>query len=116
VRPAAGPAPSVDRYRAGYGREPGEYDAAAYACVEVILAALRDVATAGPGADALREAVRASAVDPTDRYETVLGSIGFDTNGDSLQQFAEILRADPGSETREPEWIREKAQDYGPAP
>jgi ABC-type branched-subunit amino acid transport system substrate-binding protein len=105
----------VDRYRAAYGREPGEYDAAAYACVEVVLAALRDVTTAGPSADALREALRASAVDLDHRYETVLGTIGFDANGDSLQQFAQILRAEPGSDTRQPEWVIESAQDYGPA-
>ncbi len=107
----------VDRYRAAYGREPGEYASAAYACVEVILAALREVAQTGASPDTLREAVRASAVDPTRRYETVLGTIGFDANGDSLQQFAQVLRADPGGAGgTPPEWVLEKAQDYGPAP
>jgi branched-chain amino acid transport system substrate-binding protein len=106
----------VDSYRTVYGREAGEYDAAAYACVEVIQAALRDVATRGASPDALREALRASTVDPTKRYETVLGTIGFDANGDSLQQFAQVFRADPSSTGGEPEWIIEQAQDYGPAP
>jgi class 3 adenylate cyclase/ABC-type branched-subunit amino acid transport system substrate-binding protein len=106
----------ADRFRAAYGREPAEFDSAAYACMEVIIAALRDVARQGVSADAIREAVRASAVDTTNRYETVLGTIGFDANGDSLQQFAQIFRADQGSAAREPEWVIEKAQDYGPAP
>ncbi len=106
----------VDRYRAAYGREPGEYDTAAYACMEVIIAALGEIAHTGASPDTLREAVRASAVDPTRRYETVLGTIGFDANGDSLQQFAQILRADPGGAGGTPEWVLEKAQDYGPAP
>jgi len=35
----------------------------------------------------LREAVRAYAVDPAHRYETVVGNVGFDQNGDSIQQF-----------------------------
>jgi branched-chain amino acid transport system substrate-binding protein len=106
----------VDRFRAAFGREPGEYDSAAYACMEVILAALRDVATRGASADTLREALRASAVDTANRYETVLGTIGFDANGDPLQQFAQVFRADPGAAGGTPEWITLKAQDYGPAP
>jgi branched-chain amino acid transport system substrate-binding protein len=106
----------VDRYRAAYGREPGEYASAAYACMEVILAALREVARTGASPDTLREAVRASTVDPSHRYETVLGTIGFDANGDSLQQFAQVLRADPGAAGAGPDWVLVKAQDYGPAP
>ena len=106
----------VDRYRTAFGREPGLYVPAAYACMEVILAALRDVAKEGPSPDSLREAVRASAVDPSRRYETVLGIIGFDANGDSLQQFAQVLRADPDAAGGKPDWVLEKAQDYGPAP
>ena len=106
----------VDRYRAAYGREPGEFDSAAYACTQVILAALRDVAREGVNAGTLREALRASVVDPAKRYETVLGRIGFDSNGDSLQQFAQILRAQPGSNGQQPAWVLQSAQDYGPAP
>jgi branched-chain amino acid transport system substrate-binding protein len=105
----------VDRYRAAFGREPGEYDSAAYACMEVVLAALSEVATQGASGDALREALRASAVDPANRYETVLGTIGFDANGDSTQQFAQVYRADPDAAGGKPDWVLEKAQDYGPA-
>jgi ABC-type branched-subunit amino acid transport system substrate-binding protein len=106
----------VDRYRAAYGREPGEYPSAAYACMEIILAALRDAAEQGASAESLREILRASAVDPAKRYETVLGTIGFDANGDSLQQFVQILRADPDAVGGTPDWVLQKAQDYGPAP
>jgi class 3 adenylate cyclase len=106
----------VDRYRATFRHEPSEYDGAAFACMEVILAGLRDVAKEGATADSLRDALRASVVDPVKRYETVLGTIGFDANGDSLQQFAHVLRADPDAAGGKPEWVLEKAQDYGPAP
>ena len=54
----------VAAYRAAFGEEPTEYAAAAYACVEVILASLEAVAEDGPDAGELREALRAYAVDP----------------------------------------------------
>ena len=98
----------VDAYRSAYGREPDEYASAAYACIEVIVAALREVAAKGATEGSLREATRASAVDPSHRYETVLGSIGFDANGDSLQQFVTIFRVDADADEGKPGWVVEK--------
>ena len=106
----------VDRYLARFGVAPDEYAAAAYACAEVIFEALRKVSTTGPSADALREAVRAYAVDPTHRYETVIGTVGFDANGDSLQQFVTFYRVDPSAAGGKGDWVIAKQQDYGPAP
>lgn len=106
----------VDAYRSRFGSEPDEYAAAAYACTEVILGALRDVAQKGASATGLREALRSEAVDPSHRYATVLGSIGFDANGDSLQQFVTFYRVDPSADGGRGDWVFEKQQDYGPAP
>ena len=64
----------------------------------------------------LREAVRAYAVDPTHRYETVIGTLGFDANGDSLQQFVTFYRVDPSAAGGKGDWVIAKQQDYGPAP
>ena len=64
----------------------------------------------------LREAVRAYAVDPTHRYETVIGTLGFDANGDSLQQFVTFYRVDPSAANGKGDWVIAKQQDYGPAP
>jgi len=109
----------VDAYRSTYRMVPDEYTGAyagaAYACVEVIVAALRAIAASGPSADGLREALRAYAVDPTHRYETVLGTIGFDANGDSIQQFVTFYRADASADGGAGDWVIEKQQDFGPA-
>ncbi|HEY8921588.1 MAG TPA: ABC transporter substrate-binding protein, partial [Candidatus Limnocylindria bacterium] len=105
----------VDAYRSAYQTEPDEYAGAAYACVEVIVAGLRAIAASSPSVDGLREALRAYAVDPTHRYETVLGTIGFDANGDSIQQFVTFYRADPSAEGGAGDWVIEKQQDFGPA-
>ena len=106
----------ADAYRSKFGSDPDEYAAAAYACSEVILDALRTVASKGTSAAGLRAALRAEAVDPRHRYETVLGSIGFDANGDSLQQFVTFYRVDPSADGGNGDWVIEKQQDYGPAP
>jgi branched-chain amino acid transport system substrate-binding protein len=106
----------VDAYRSRFGREPDEYTASAYACTEVILDALRKVAAKGATAAGLREAVRSQAVDPDHQYDTALGSIGFDANGDSLQQFVTFYRVDPSADDGNGDWVIAKQQDYGPAP
>jgi branched-chain amino acid transport system substrate-binding protein len=105
----------VEHYRARFHAEPDEYAAAAYACAQVIFESLRRVALTGPSASDLREAVRAHAVDTTHRFETVIGTIGFDANGDSLQQFVTFYRVDPAAASGHGDWVIDKQQDYGPA-
>jgi branched-chain amino acid transport system substrate-binding protein len=104
------------RFRAAYGRDPDEYSAAAYACTQVILETLRAVAATGPSAEGLREAVRAYAVDPSRRYETVLGTIGFDTNGDSIQQFVTFYAVEASAAGGKGDWVIDKQQDFGSGP
>lgn len=104
------------RNRARFGTDPDEYAAAAYACTEVILDSLRAVAATGPSADGLREDVRAYAVDPSHRCETVIGTVGLDANGDSLQQFVTFYRVEASAAGGKGDWVIDKQQDYGPAP
>jgi branched-chain amino acid transport system substrate-binding protein len=106
----------VNAYRAKFGSEPDDYTVATYACAQVILDALRMVASKGASAKDLREALRAQAVDPSHDYATVLGTIGFDANGDSRQQFVTFYRVDPTAASGNGDWVIEKQQDYGPAP
>jgi ABC-type branched-subunit amino acid transport system substrate-binding protein len=104
----------AERYRAAYQHEPDEYSTAGYACAEVIIQGLRGVASAGPSADRLREALRAYVVDPTHRYQTVLGTVGFDANGDSTQQFVTFYRVDRSANGGAGDWVNIKQQDFGP--
>ena len=104
----------VSAYRAAFREEPSEYAAAAYGCTQVILASLEAAAKDGPSANELREAVRAHAVDPDRRYETVLGTVGFDANGDSTQQMVSFYRVDPEAADGAGDWDLIKQQDFGP--
>ena len=112
-------APKADftaQYRAAFGTNPDEYAASSYACTQVILASLRAVAAAGPNADTLRDVVRAYAVDPGHRFETAIGTVGFDANGDSLQQFVTFYKVDMSAAGGKGDWVVDMQQDYGPAP
>jgi branched-chain amino acid transport system substrate-binding protein len=104
----------VDAYRAAFGEEPTDYAAAAYACAQVIIASLEAAAEDGPDADDLREAVRARAVDTTKRYETAIGTVGFDANGDSIRQMVSFFRVDPEAADGAGDWALVKQQDFGP--
>jgi branched-chain amino acid transport system substrate-binding protein len=110
-----------ERYRAAYGAVPqgvlDQYIGAGYACTEIILEALREVAETGPTAENLREAVRAYVVDPAHRFETVLGTVQFDANGDSTRQIVALYRVDPSAAGGAGgEWVLDKQQDFGTAP
>ncbi|MEA2676802.1 MAG: branched-chain amino acid transport system substrate-binding protein [Chloroflexota bacterium] len=99
----------ADAYAAAYdGDAPGAYSALAYACTQVLLQAID--ANIGTAADlaALRDAVRTS-VFAGDEWDTVLGTIHFDENGDSSQKFISFYKTrDDGSG-----WDFDKQQDFG---
>jgi len=105
-----------EHYRAAYGEDPDPYSGAAYACTQVFLDALRHVAQAGPSAEGLREAVRAYATDPAHSFDTILGSVRFDANGDSIQQFVTIHKVEMGANGGAGDWVILKQRDYGPPP
>ncbi len=104
----------VDAYRSAFGEEPTDYAAAAYACAQVILASLEAIAADGPDAEGLREALRAHAVDPAHRFQTILGTVGFDANGDSTQQVVSFFRVDPEAADGAGDWDLIKQQNFGP--
>ena len=103
-------------YRAAYGEDPDLYSGAAFACTQILVDALKALAPTGPSANNLREAVRAYVVDPQHRFDTVLGSVRFDQNGDSLQQYVTIHRVEMGADGGKGDWVIEKQRDYGPPP
>ena len=80
-------------YKAQFNAEPGAYSAPAYACTQVILQALQ---AAGGVSDmaTLREDVRAYIATTTNSYQTVLGAIQFDANGDTSQHTISYYKFD----------------------
>ena len=90
-------APQVEAaYQAAYGRAPDNFVLNVYACSRVILDAIgrlddSQLMTAAEW----REAVRAEVTAPGRQYQTPVGTIGFDPNGDATPQRVSIYRGDP---------------------
>lgn len=98
-------------YEAEYGVTPGAYSALAYACTQVLLQAVDAHIAGSADLAALREAVRA-AVFAGDEWETVLGTLHFDANGDSSQKWISFYRTDPALNDGAGGWTFDKQQDF----
>ena len=117
-QPSIGPirADFEESFRRAYGGAPDEYTAAAYACTQIILQALAEGMKTASSPQALREAVRRYAVDPARRFQTALGTVGFDANGDSIQQVVTLRRVGAPNGGTALDWVIDSQQDFGPAP
>jgi branched-chain amino acid transport system substrate-binding protein len=93
----------------------GAYSGPAYACTQVILQALRSVADRTDKAG-LREAIRAYVLDPNNQFETVLGTIKFDQNGDTSQKIISFYKVDPNAKNGLGDWVFIKQQDFAASP
>ena len=107
----------LTRYRRRFGTAPSDYAAASYACTQVIIAAMREALAHGADAAGLREAVReCRGRRPSGRTQTVIGNVGFDANGDSLDQYVTFYSVDPSAEGGKGDWVILDQQNFGPAP
>jgi branched-chain amino acid transport system substrate-binding protein len=96
-------------YKAKFNTDPGSYSAPAYACTQIFLQALQAVAgSAGTDLAKLREAVRAYVADPSHTYNTVLGTVGFDANGDTTQHTISYYKYDATAK----DWVFFKQRDF----
>jgi len=108
------------RYREAYGDLPGrivyEYAAASYACAEIVLESLEEAISAGTSAAGMREAVRANVVGRSTPFETAVGGVSFDINGDAQRQIVSFYQVQPTAAGGAGDWVILKEQDFGPAP
>lgn len=103
----------VADYTAEYGKAPGAYSAASYACAQVIIAGMAKAVTAGTtDLAAIREAVRANSVAPGNSFDTVVGTIGFDKNGDITTPFMSFYKTDLTAAGGKGDWIYVKQQAF----
>jgi branched-chain amino acid transport system substrate-binding protein len=94
-------------------KTPGAYSGPANACAHVLLDSLT-AALAGGAADmaGIREGVRAYASDPANSFETVLGPVSFDENGDTTVPFISFYDVDTAAEGGA-NWVFKEQQSFG---
>lgn len=95
------------RFKAEYGTDPTGYSATGYACAQVVIDALGRAAAA-TDMKALRENVRAAAVDTTHKYTSVIGEFTFDANGDTSQKIISFYGYDPATK----DWAFKSQLDF----
>ncbi len=102
----------TDAFKAKYGQDPGAYSAPAYACAQVILKAVEAVAASATDMKDLRAKVRAYVATPSNSFDTVLGTLSFDENGDSSQKIISFYKTDPKADDGKGDWVFDKQQDF----
>lgn len=99
-------------YKAEYGTDATGYAGQGYACAQVVLDALKRAAATNPAKDALKEAVRVAGTDTTVKYDTIVGSISFDANGDTSQKIVSIYSVDTAAANGKGDWKFATQVDY----
>lgn len=103
----------VADYTAEFGKAPGAYSAIAYACAQVIIAnAAKAVAASSTDLAALREAVRAAATAAGNTYDTVIGTVSFDKNGDITTPYMSFYKTDLTADGGKGGWVYVKQQAF----
>ena len=103
----------VADYTAEYGKAPGAYSAIAYACAQVIIAGIKSAVAAGQtDAAALREAVRANSIAAGNKFDTVIGSVSFDKNGDITTPYMSFYKTDLTANGGKGGWVYVKQQAF----
>ena len=97
----------ANKYKAEYNEDPGAYSAPAYACTQIILKALEASASSASDMKDLRSKVRAYVADGGNSFETVLGPVTFDENGDTSQKIISMYKAD----TSAGDWVFDQQID-----
>jgi branched-chain amino acid transport system substrate-binding protein len=98
------------KYTAEYKADPAAYSASGYACAQIIINALAAAAAKG---DITRENVRAAATDPATTFQTVLGPVQFDANGDTSQKIISLYKVDTTAAGGKGDWSFVKQINYG---
>jgi branched-chain amino acid transport system substrate-binding protein len=103
----------VADYTAEFGKAPGAYSAIAYACAQVIISnAAKAIAAGTTDLAALREATRAAATVAGNSYDTVIGSVSFDKNGDITTPYMSFYKTDLTLAGGKGDWVYVKQQAF----
>lgn len=96
-------------YTAEYGKAPTGYAIQGYVCMQILLDAIGRASATNPSGDAaVREAVRKALSDTAHKYQTAMGEISFDKNGDTSQKIVSVYKVDLTLANGKGDWVAAK--------
>lgn len=96
-------------YKTKFGIDATGYAIQGYVCMQILLDAIGRAAATNPSGDAaVREAVRKALSDPAAKYQTAMGEIIFDKNGDTSQKTVSVYSVDPAGANGKGAWVPKK--------
>jgi branched-chain amino acid transport system substrate-binding protein len=100
-------------YKTAFGQDPGAYSAIAYACAQVIIAGAKAAVAAGKTSLAdIRDFTRSNAVAAGNKFDTVIGSVSFDANGDTEAPYMSFYKVDMTQDSGKGAWVWVKQQAF----
>jgi len=102
-------------YKAEYKIDPTGYASTGYACAQVVLNAIARAAAKATDAAGMRVAVRDAGTDTTAKYDTILGTVNFDANGDTNQKIISIYGFDAAGADGKGDWTFKEQVDFAAA-
>jgi branched-chain amino acid transport system substrate-binding protein len=92
-------------YKAEYGIDATGYAGQGFACGQIVIDAINRAGATNPGdMAALREAVRAAGTATDVTYDTIVGGVQFDANGDTSQKIVSIYTYDAAGAEGKGDW------------
>jgi branched-chain amino acid transport system substrate-binding protein len=96
-------------YKTEYGKDATGYAIQGYVCMQILLDAIGRASATNPSGDAaVREAVRKALSDTTYKYQTAMGEISFDKNGDTSQKTVSVYGVDAAGGNGTGAWVPKK--------
>jgi branched-chain amino acid transport system substrate-binding protein len=102
-------------YKAEYNADATGYASTGYACAQVVINAIQRAGAKAADAAGMRVAVRDAGTDTSASYDTILGKLQFDANGDTSQKIISIYAVDPAGAEGKGDWVFKEQVDFAAA-
>jgi branched-chain amino acid transport system substrate-binding protein len=104
-----------EKYKAEYNTDATGYASTGYGCAQVVIDAIRRAGDKAADQAGMRVAVRDAGTDSSVTYDTILGKIQFDANGDTSQKIISIYAFDPAGADGKGDWVFKEQVDFAAA-
>jgi branched-chain amino acid transport system substrate-binding protein len=103
------------KYKTEYNTDATGYASTGYACAQVVINAIGRAGAKAADQAGMRVATRDAGTDTSVSYDTILGKIQFDANGDTSQKIISIYAFDQAGAEGKGDWVFKEQVDFAAA-